>query len=121
MANHTDGGEGTSKQKVYSDEYRETVRQRVTGANNPNYHNRWSDEQRRHLSKLRIENGIAKGGKNPRAKRVMCVESGQVFECQQDAASQLGLKSMASINHALKNSRYVASGFHFVEGESIDL
>lgn len=120
LANHTDGGEGTADRKPRSDEYKESVRVKVMGANNPNYHNFWNDEQKERLSKVRKEKGIAKGGKNPRARRVMCVETGMVFLCQQDASDWLGLKSMASINHALKEKRYVASGYHFVSGDDID-
>lgn len=120
LANHTAGGEGKGKKASVTDEFREKMRRMVTGANNPNYHHRWSEKQKKHLSDLRKANGMAKGGKNPRAKRVMCVETGKIYACQQDAADDLGLRSMASIHHALKNPHFVAKGLHFVQGDWID-
>ena len=72
------------------------------------------------MSRKRIESGIAKGAKNPRAKRIMCVETGVIFEYQQEASDLLGLRSMASINHALKQRRFVAGGYHFVTGDDIE-
>ena len=92
-----------------------------TGAGNPNYGNRWSDEQKEHLSTVRKELGLARYGNNPRALPVMCVETGKIYSCQQEAAEDLNLKNMASINHTLKERRFTAKGFHFVKGKDIEL
>lgn len=50
----------------------------------------------------------------------MCVETGEIFSCQQAAVNKLGLKGIGSIHHALKEPRFVAAGFHFVQGDLID-
>lgn len=118
LANLTDGGEGTSGREV-TEEYREKYRIMNTGKGNPNYGNKWSDEQRDHLSKVRKESKVAALGNNPRAHPVMCVETGKIYSCKQEAANDLGLKSMVSISHALYERRFVAKGFHFVDGETI--
>ena len=120
LANLTAGGEGKKPSKERSEEYRERVRQAVQGENNPNYGHHWSPELRQHLSVLRRERGLSKLGNNPRAKRVMCVETGKIYDCQQEATDELGLKGMGSIYHALQKPHYVAAGFHFVEGDKID-
>lgn len=119
LANMCDGGQGSSG-RVITDEYRAKYSEMNKGENNPNYGNRWTVQQKQHLSEVRKTNKIAALGNNPRALPVMCVETGKVYGCQQEATSELGLKSMVSINHALKERRFTAKGFHFVCGEMID-
>lgn len=120
LANLSSGGEGIGRKAVPTEEFREKMRQLVMGEKNPNYHHFWTDEQKEHLSTLRKEAGIAKMEKNPRAKKVMCVETGKIYGCQQEAADDLGMKSMASIHHALKEKRFVVKGYHFVCGDDIE-
>ena len=49
-----------------SKEFKEKISKVTTGENNGNYKNYWTDEQKSHLSNLRINKGIAKGINNPR-------------------------------------------------------
>ena len=121
LANLSNGGEGKKPSVPRTEEYREKVRLAVTGEHNPNYGHRWTEEQKKHLSMLRKKNGLTKLGRNGRAKRVMCVETGKVYSCQKLAAEDLGLKDYTSIHHALKKPNYIAAGYHFVEGDLIDL
>lgn len=118
LCNLTQGGEG-SPHPVITEEYRAKYRQMLKGQNNPNYGNKWTDQQRKHLSELKKSRGDAKGSNNPRAYKVMCVQTGQIFGCQRQAARSLGLQDGGSINHALKQRRFVAKGFHFVSGDLI--
>lgn len=115
LANMSDGGEG-SRGRVITDEYREKYRKMCSGKNNPNYGHKWNDQQKEHLSQVRKQKKIAALGNNPRATSVMCVETGRIYSCQQEATMALGLKSMVSINHALKEKRFTARGLHFVSG-----
>ena len=119
LVNQTNGGE-MRQYSNWTDEMRKEYAERLIGKNNPNYGNRWSEEQRKHLSEVRIELGIAKGSLNPRAKPVMCVETGEIFNCQQDAKDFLGVADpCASIWICLKNPKRVAGKgrYHFVGKE----
>lgn len=119
LTNFSNGGEGKKPSVPRSEEYRERVRLAVTGNRNPNYGNRWTEQQKTHLSMVKKIRGSSKLGKNGRAKRVMCVESGKVYSCQKLAAEDLGLRDYTSVHHALKKPNYTAAGYHFVEGDLI--
>ena len=108
-------------QTGWSDEMRKEYAERLKGKNNPNYGNNWTAEQRKHLSEVRIAKGLSKGELNPRATPVMCVETGEIFKCKQDAKDFLGVADAgASIWVCLKNPKRVAGKgrYHFV-GESM--
>ena len=119
LANLCDGGEGSSG-RIITDVYREKYHYMYLGDKNPNYGNHWTEEQKKHLSNLRKRNGKSKGANNSRAKKVMCVETGKIYECQVDAAIDIGLKSTGNIAHALKSRHFLANGFHFVQGLMIE-
>jgi hypothetical protein len=90
LVNQTNGGE-MKEYSLWTEEMRKEYAERLVGENNPNYGHHWTKEMKDHLAKVRIENGTAKGGKNPRAKPVMCVETGEIFACKQDASEFLGV------------------------------
>lgn len=118
LTNQTDGGEGVSGW-IASTEYRELMREKNLGEGNPNYGNKWSDEQKQHLSKVRKERGLAKGEKNVTAKSVMCVETGEIYNIVKDALEKYSIKTHGSITVALKNPERTAGGFHWVTGEDL--
>lgn len=94
-----------------SKEFREKISKLVTGCNNPNYGHYWSDEQKEHLSKL-------KKGKNTRSsnwnsKKIICLETGQVFECIEDAAEYYKIHCSSSVSIALKEENRTAGGLHW--------
>lgn len=116
LVNQTNGGE-MRQYGCWSDEMRQEYSERLKGKNNPNYDHHWTEEMKAHLSKVRIERGISKGGLNPRAKPVMCVETGVIYACKQDATAFLGVAdACSSIYFCLKNPKRVAGKgrFHFV-------
>ena len=122
LINQTNGGE-MRQLSEWTDEMRNEYSARLTGKNNPNYGHRWTEDMKKHLSDVRIEKGVAKGAKNPRATPVMCVETGEIFACKQDAKEFLGVAdACASIWICLKNPKRVAGKgkYHFVAENMFD-
>lgn len=54
-------------------------------------------------------------GKNPKARKVMCVETGEIFSTMKEPQEKLGLKASGSITVALKTPWKTARGFHWVD------
>ena len=89
------------------------------GENNPNYGNRWTEDQKSAASeRAKARNWV--GDKNPNSKRVMCVETGTVYSCQDEALKELELSSTNSFSILKKNPWKTARGLHWVFGELID-
>ena len=96
-----------------SDEFRNKISSLVSGENNPNYGNHWSQEQKEALSKKQKNNPIYKNENNPNAKRIRCIETGEVFECIKYAKEKYGIKSDGSLTVALKNPNRTAAKLHW--------
>lgn len=119
LVNKTNGGE-IGHVGTWTADMRREYAERLTGENNPNYGNKWTKEMKKRLSETRIEHGIAKGAKNPRAVPVMCVETGEIFKCKRDAGEFLGVSDAnSSIWFCLKDPKRVAGKgrYHFVGKE----
>ena len=97
-----------------SQEFREKISQLVQGENNPNYNHHWTDEMKQHLSEIRKANGCSANENNPRATRVICVETGEVFNCIKFAMQKYDIKSEGSMTVALKYPVRTAGGQHWV-------
>ena len=122
LINQTAGGE-MRQESNWTNEMRKEYSERLTGENNPNYGHYWTNEMKKNLSKVRIEKGVAKGSKNPRATPVMCVETGQIFQCKRDATIFLGVADAASsLSFCMKNPKRVAGKgkYHFVPENMFD-
>lgn len=98
-----------------SKEFREKISKLVQGENNPNYNNYWTEEQKNKLRIKQQNNPLYKDETNPNAKRVICVETGEVFECIKFAKEKYKIKSDGSITVALKNRIRTAGKMHWVE------
>lgn len=85
----------------------------VSGRNNPNYGNKWTEEQRENLSQKQKKNLIYKDENNPNAKRIMCVETGEIFNCIKYAKEKYHINSDGSLTIALKNQNRTAAGLHW--------
>lgn len=96
-----------------SDEFRAKISNIVQGENNPNYGNRWTEEQKQKMSKKRKENGKSKGENNSRATKIKCVETGKTYDYIKLASEEMGFKSQSSITVALNNPNRTAGGFHW--------
>ena len=71
-----------------------------------------SDEHRQHLSEARIASGCSAGAKNPRAKKIYCVETDTVYSWAGEAAEILGL-SVHSIRQCRQGKYEHVHGYHF--------
>lgn len=56
--------------------------------------------------------GIHVGGKNPRARKIVCVETGEVFNCMKDAAVCMNIDASA-ISQVCRGVAKSAKGYHW--------
>lgn len=98
-----------------SNEFRNKISELVRGSDNPNYQNHWTEEQKDHLRQKQKSNPLYAGETNPNAKRVICVETGEVFNCIKFAKEKYNIKSDGSITVALKNPIRTAGGVHWAD------
>ena len=78
---------------------------------------KWQDPEFRQKVKQGTENtSIERVYHN---KKILCVETGEVFNNQSSAAKAVGLKSSAGISKCCLGERKTAGGYHwqFIEGE----
>lgn len=71
-----------------------------------------SEDHCKHVSETRIEKGIAAGSKNPRAKKIYCLETDTVYSWAGEAAEILGL-SVHSIRQCRQGKLEHVKGYHF--------
>lgn len=98
-----------------SQEFREKISVLVQGENNPNYNNHWTEEMKEKLSNKRKENGLSANENNPMAKRIICIETGEVFDCIKFAMEKYHIKDHTNMTPALKYPIRTAGGYHWVE------
>ena len=65
------------------------------------------------------KNGKMKKGKNPKAKKVLCRTTGEIFECMEDAKEKYKMKTTTHIVHCCTGERKTA-GKHPVTGEGLE-
>lgn len=117
LTNQSDGGEGNSGW-VAPEEYRENMRIKNTGKNNPNYNNRWTQEQKKRASE-RIT-GRYVDENNPNSHRVMCVETGVIYPTVKAAVSEYGIADHSNMCAAFDCYFKTAGGVHWVREEMFD-
>ena len=90
----------------WTNEQKENMRHkmigRYDGKNNPNYGRKWSKEQK-------IKASIGKKGKgtkenNPNAKQIKCITNGKIYHCMLDLVIELGV-SYGVLSRAIDNKR----------------
>lgn len=96
-----------------SNEFREKISKLVKGEKNPNYNNHWTQEQKEHLSRIRKQNGKSAGIKNPKATKIICIETGEIFDLIKDAMKKYNVKHEGSFTVALDNKTRTAAGLHW--------
>ena len=96
-----------------SKEFRDKISSIVQGENNPNYNNRWTDEMKNNLSKKRIESGIAANENNPMATKIVCLETGEVFNLIKYALEKYKIKDHSNMSVALREPIRTAGGVHW--------
>jgi hypothetical protein len=97
-----------------SKEFKQKISKLVQGENNPNYGNHWTNEMKNNLSQKKISNGLHKGVKNGRCKKIQCVETGEVFNYIEEAKEKYNVKCAASFSVALDNPKRTAAGLHWI-------
>lgn len=95
-----------------SQEFKNKISQLVQGKKNPNYGHKWSDKMKNNLRQKQIASKRYCGSRNPNAKKVVCIDTGDVFETMTDAAKFAGVKLPSSIYHAIRRNS-TAGGFHW--------
>ena len=95
-----------------SEGFKKKISSLVKGENNPNYNHKWSDEQKESLRIKQKSNPMYKNETNPNAKRIRCIETGEIFECMKFAQERFGLKTTGSFTAAIKKNK-TAAGFHW--------
>lgn len=104
------------KNGIYkSKEFKNKMSKLVQGKNNPNYNNKWSIEQKENLSKKQKNNPLYKNESNPNAKKIMCLETGGIFECIKYCMEKYDIKSESSITVALKERQKTAGNKHWIK------
>lgn len=89
-----------------SEEYRQHIREAHLGKI---FH---SEETKRKISETKKNSpSTPRGGANPKAHRVVCVETEEVFETLADAAKEKGIKSVANISRSCRNKNVKCGGY----------
>lgn len=117
LTNQTIGGEGVSGWDA-PQEYRDKMREKNTGINNPNYNNKWTAKQKKTASE-RVS-GLYKDENNPNSKQVMCVETGVIYSTIKEALLPHKIKDHSNMAAALKDKYRTAGGVHWVVGDLIN-
>lgn len=106
------------KRKVYTDEFRKRISEKMLGDKNPNWGRKCtkeeiekrvksrgcmkgekapnygkiqSEEQKQKSSKTRLEKGIGRRGESASAKLTLCLETGIFYDCAKDASEALNI------------------------------
>lgn len=104
-----------------SKEFKDKISSLVTGNKNPNYGHHWTNEMKDKARKRVTESGRYIGDKNPKARAIMCVETGEVFSCIKYAQEKYHVKCITSFAPALRIPTRTAAGLHwrYISKESI--
>lgn len=108
-AGSNNGNYGKKLSKEQRQILSECAKQR-TGDKNPFYGKHHSAESKQKMSKSHT--GQMLGGKNPNAKAVRCIETGEVFDSASTAARKYKV-STGNISSACRGDSHSAVGFHW--------
>ena len=80
-----------------------------TGEKNSFYGKHHTEESKQ---KMRGKRPSISGAKNPKAKKVLCVETGSVYECGAIASKETGV-NYSSLRNCCQGNRKTAGGYHW--------
>lgn len=123
----------------WSEEHRQLISQMFQGENNPFFGKKHTDKTKQIISEHR--KGKCSGNEHPMygkkhtkeslekmsqnrqgkgGKKILCINTGQIFECMMDAARWCGLKTSASIGQVCnKTGKQKTAGRHPETGEKL--
>ena len=101
---------GNKWSKEQKDNLSKKMKGRYEGSKNPNYNNKWTKEQKKHLSDIR-KNPKYNNENHGMAKKVICMETYEIFNCIKFAKEKYPNSSMIS------SKRKVIRGYHLKEIE----
>lgn len=102
--------------RTYTDEQKHNLSMRMTGEGNHFYGKHHTDETKAKISKA--NKGRLAGGKNPAARQVICINTGEVFNCCKEAAEYAGVYDGSNIIRCCKGKNKTA-GTHPITGERL--
>lgn len=103
---------GISGYSVHSEETKSIMSVRQMGENNSFYGRKHSAETKKKFSESRS------GKNNPRAKRVICITTGKVFDTIKDGAIYYNIRGKTSISSCC-NGRLKSAGKHPITGKKL--
>ena len=107
--NLTSGG---SKNTIISEETKEKMRY-YSGKNHNMYGNKRPEEVKEKISKTLTGKKVSLETKRKKGKKVLCVETREIFYTAVEAALFIGLKSNSHIVECCKGKRKTAGKFHW--------
>lgn len=102
--------------KKQSEESNKKRSEKLSGENNPMYGKNHSQSVKNFISQL--NKGQRMGEKHPRARKVRCINTGEIFNTATEAAQYCSLKSRSSITLCCKGNKDSA-GKHPITGERL--
>lgn len=100
------------KGRVFSDEHKQHIKENhadISGCNHPNYGKKLKPET---IKKIVENRACTSRGKHLQARRVLCIETGRIFDCVRDAAEFIG-RYHNTVSVALNKSNRTAGGYHW--------
>ena len=83
------------------------------GSDNGNFRNYWTDEQKEKQRNVMLNR--YDGRNNPNSKPIMCIETGEMFDCAIEAKMKYNIKTYSSLTIALNEGRHrIADDKHWV-------
>lgn len=97
-----------------SQAFRDKIAELVKGEKNPNYQHYWPEDRKEALRQKQKQNKLYNGHTNPNAKKIQCVETGEIFDCITYAQNKYKVKSITSFSVALDKPNRTAAHLHWV-------
>ena len=95
-----------NKGKVFTKEHCKKISEKLKNRE-------FSDEAKLKMSEAKLIAGTFQGKNNPKARKVICLETKQVFDTLTEAASFCNLKSYSSISTVCRGINHTAGGYHW--------
>lgn len=95
-----------NKGKKFTKEHCENISKGLKGR-------QFSNESKIKMSEAKLIAGTFQGKNNPKARKVICLETKEVFDTLSEAASFCNLKSYTSISQVCRGINYTAGGYHW--------